>query len=172
MGVDLEVRTSSCASERSAWEEAVSRVRVAAGRLRELIGGRLRLSAALSVAHRLSRPRRVSAPPRTRSPEALTRPCQVWKVDCGVCGKTKMGLRKLRWDFVRARRELSIGTLFVGSTPREAGFRFTARSPPPLTAARACRARALPPHSPLRTRDHANTLFFRCTSRARPGRSR
>ena len=47
MGVDLEVRTSSCASERSAWEEAVSRVRVAAGRLRELIGGRLRLSAAL-----------------------------------------------------------------------------------------------------------------------------
>ena len=82
MGVDLEVRTSSCASERSAWEEAVSRVRVAAGRLRELIGGRLRLSAALSVAHRLSRPRRVSAPPRTRSPEALTRPCQVWKVDC------------------------------------------------------------------------------------------
>ena len=66
MGVDLEVRTSSCASERSAWEEAVSRVRVAAVRLRELIGGRLRLSAALSVAHRLSRPRRDTVPPLTR----------------------------------------------------------------------------------------------------------
>ena len=134
MGVDLEVRTSSCASERSAWEEAVSRVRVAAGRLRELIGGRLRLSAALSVAHRLSRPRRVSAPPRTRSPEALTRPCQVWKVDCsrdrfcGVCGKTKMVLRKLKWYFVRARRELSIGTLFVGSTPREGCFNISPAS--------------------------------------------
>ena len=88
MGVDLEVRTSSCASERSAWEEAVSRVRVAAGRLRELIGGRLRLSAALSVAHRLSRPRRVSAPPLTRALEALTRPCQLFGRlivhDCGL----------------------------------------------------------------------------------------
>jgi hypothetical protein len=148
MGVDLEVRTSSCASERSAWEEAVSRVRVAAGRLRELIGGRLRLSAALSVAHRLSRPRRVSAPPRTRSPEALTRPCQVWKVDCSrpvlwCLRKTKMLLRKLRCYFVRARRELSIGTLFVGSTPRVLSLRFTARSPPPLTAARAVRVSAL-----------------------------
>ena len=65
MGVDLEVRTSSCASERSAWEEAVSRVRVAAVRLRELIGGRLRLSAALC--RTLSRPRRDSAPPLTIS---------------------------------------------------------------------------------------------------------
>ena len=139
MGVDLEVRTSSCASERSAWEEAVSRVRVAAGRLRELIGGRLRLSAALSVAHRLSRPRRVSAPPRTRSPEALTRGHArfgrliVHDRFCGVCGKTKMVLRKLKWYFVRARRELSIGTLFVGSTPREVSFSFSARSRPPLT---------------------------------------
>ena len=125
MGVDLEVRTSSCASERSAWEEAVSRVRVAAGRLRELIGGRLRLSAALSVAHRLSRPRRVSAPPRTRSPAALTRPCQVWKVDCSRpvlwclrknengTSKTKMVLREgssRAFDWYPFRRQYPTGT--------------------------------------------------------------
>ena len=124
-GSGSSVRTSSCASERSAWEEAVSRVRVAAGRLRELIGGRLRLSAALSVAHRLSRPRRVSAPPRTRSPEALTRPCQVWKVDCSrpvlwclrtnenVTSKTKVLLREgssRAFDWYPFRRQYPTGT--------------------------------------------------------------
>ena len=126
-GSGSSVRTSSCASERSAWEEAVSRVRVAAGRLRELIGGRLRLSAALSVAHRLSRPRRVSAPPRTRSPEALTRPCQVWKVDCSRpvlwclrknengTSKTKVGLREgspRAFDWYPFCRQYSTGSRF------------------------------------------------------------
>ena len=142
MGVDLEVRTSSCASERSAWEEAVSRVRVAAGRLRELIGGRLRLSAALSVAHRLSRPRRVSAPPRTRSPEALTRPCQVWKVDCSrpvlwCLRKNENGTSKTKVRLREGSSRAFDWYPFVGSTPREGCFNISPESWVTLTRAGA-----------------------------------